>query len=100
MSPRRAGQPLRAVRPTLVIFRTQIGAMPINLFADDFLWVGELCLVERSGYCDLLRLPLTPDSPAAMAVLTISEGGHFFNETGAMAVLSLRAAIFFYQTNR
>jgi hypothetical protein len=37
--------------------------MPINLFADDFLWVGELCLVERSGYCDLLRLPLTPDSP-------------------------------------
>jgi len=35
-----------------------------------------------------------------MAVLTISEGGHFFNETGAMAVLSLRAAIFFYQTNR
>ncbi len=38
--------------------------MPINLFAYDFLWVGELCLVERSGYCDLLRLPLTPDSLA------------------------------------
>ena len=37
-------------------------AVSINLFAYDFLWVGELCLVERSGYCDLLRLPLTPDS--------------------------------------
>jgi hypothetical protein len=86
VSPRRAGQPLRAVRPTFVIFRTRIDAMPINLFAYDFLWVGELCLVERSGYCDLLRLPLTPEADrnaAELAEALIQRDGKVPNGSGS-----------------